>query len=183
MKIKHLLVIFAFLLTSCSVVDGTQYQHQSCDLGGAGVVTFYQESGFVGSGLMPLLRIDGVDIGPVPKGGYISVQMMPGKHTLELVDNKNDLAAWRKSEDITAEFDVLSGQERLFKFYVRSWSPGIPIPVGAIFIPVGGSRASAVLDIPYDQASGVLDKLKGKVVSFNGSSVSLETAHCGNAGL
>ena len=102
--LKVMILALLALCSACAVTNGAPYKRDFCGSEGMGNATFYQESGFVGSALHPLLKIDGVEIAPVPKGGFVAVRLASGEHEFELVDNKNDMAAWGKSENSSILF-------------------------------------------------------------------------------
>jgi Protein of unknown function (DUF2846) len=111
------------------------------------VVYFYRPTGFAGSGLSPLLHLDGNMVGPLKKGGYTVFELDPGMHIFLATDYDGDMAAWADDEDIHMELELKSGDELFFKFEVLDWSVNsVVAPNFVFFLPI---RHFTFLSVSY----------------------------------
>jgi Protein of unknown function (DUF2846). len=150
-------------VSGCAVTDGELFARDRSQADQS-AIHFYRTPGFAGGGLAPLLKINGKEVAGIQKGGYLSVILPPSTHQIELVDNKNDMAAWSKDEDIRADITLTKGEQIIYEFVVQNWS-GVIIPIGYVFIP-SGSRSSALVKRTFEEAASDLQSLKGSVIDM-----------------
>lgn len=102
------------VLSGC--VSGTAYQplHERND---SGLVYFYRSYSFGGSGMYPVIKVNGERIVNLKAGGYSYVYLEPGSHTLSLFESAV-LSPDAKEPYHEEKFTIEAGDTRYFRWSV-----------------------------------------------------------------
>lgn len=110
--------------------------------GYAALYLFRPELDRIGRGDVPMLSLNGVELGSFPYASYVRVELQPGRHLLRLSPGSEHSTRWQ------AAFSVEVNDSQTY--FAAVWNPDqprpadavVPLRVGAVFIPIalGGSR-------------------------------------------
>ena len=132
-------LVLTLLIAGCSA-KGSDFRPVAAAPGN-GVVHIYRTSSFWGYGDAPHVKIDGRKIGTLKNAGFLTAQLAPGTHVIEV---RVPLMQWFGGRK--AKVSVKPGGKYYFKVASRidniAYSPSGPIPTSSFHIqPVSQSRA------------------------------------------